>query len=428
MSTQNISLTEKRMLLAGEGEIAEKIRAIPEIALEEIAENPERGIISLHALFERASIDRWHVDSMVLKKIALSVLRVLTALADAGIRAGLYDLADIVTDLNRDTKPVRFLRPERFQLADYEQDYEWFPEDERLLPGMTHFDASSQLIADNRLIYKILVGSARGNVRVPPRKSDLDYATLFYNVLPDEWKTAFEGGKVFSREELKELLSASVALEEEYARRSRQRIERMEKEGAVLPPVYGQEEEADEDGQVRLVWYVLLRTQPARSGDMGKMLYDLQEQTEQACLMKKNRLLQGFVYGDGMVLARQIREYPAGYRSQLAARIREYSAGEALIIAADLVAENLEAMSDGEEEYTTVTVCFLADGQIPNDRLFRAGAARIRSLAERGVRIRFIKPAAAVTCEAFDTLTEMEKGSVAEGGGSHATEEAAGLS
>lgn len=427
MSTQEKSLDKKRLLLEGDGEIAEKIRSIPRIAAGGMAEDPDRGILSLQALFERAGIDRWHVDSMVLKKIALSALGVLEALAEAGITAGLYDLADIVTDLNQDTKPVCFLRPERFQLADYEQDYEWFPEDERLLPGLTHFDEQSQLLADNRLIYKILVGSARGNVRVPPRKSDLDYASLFYNVLPDAWKQAFENGKIFSRQELREVLTASIALEEEYARQSRQRIERMEEEGSLAAPVGGQEEEAGEDGQTRLIWYVILRTQPASAGDMGKLLYDRQEEAEQFCRLKKSRLLQGFVYGDGMVLAREAREYSAGYRSQLAARIREYSAGEALIVAADLIEENLQA-AKAENEDQAVTVCFLADGQIPNDKVFRAGAARIRKVADRGVRIRFVRSASAVACEAFDTLKEMDTGSLPEGGVSRAPEETAGLS
>ncbi len=35
----------------------------------------------------------------------------------------------------------------------------------------TLFDEKMQQIADNRLIYKILVASARGNVKIPPLKN-----------------------------------------------------------------------------------------------------------------------------------------------------------------------------------------------------------------------------------------------------------------
>ena len=66
---------------------------------------------------------------------------------------------------------VVLLHPEKFQLLTFEQDYEWYPEDERIFGDAVLFDEKMQQIADNRLIYKILVASARGNVKVPPLKS-----------------------------------------------------------------------------------------------------------------------------------------------------------------------------------------------------------------------------------------------------------------
>ena len=47
MSTQEKSLDKKRLLLEGDGEIAEKIRSIPRIAAGGMAEDPDRGILSL---------------------------------------------------------------------------------------------------------------------------------------------------------------------------------------------------------------------------------------------------------------------------------------------------------------------------------------------------------------------------------------------
>ena len=41
---------------------------------------------------------------------------------------------------------------------------------------------------DFRLIYKILVASAKGNVKIPPLKTEADYSELFYNILSEKWK------------------------------------------------------------------------------------------------------------------------------------------------------------------------------------------------------------------------------------------------
>lgn len=78
---------------------------------------------------------------------------------------------------------VVLLHPEKFQLLTFEQDYEWYPEDERIFGDATLFDEKMQQIADNRLIYKILVASAKGNVKIPPLKQKQiiqSYSTIFF--------------------------------------------------------------------------------------------------------------------------------------------------------------------------------------------------------------------------------------------------------
>ena len=107
---------------------------------------------------------------------------------------------------------VVLLHPEKFQLLTFEQDYEWYPEDERIFGDATLFDEKMQQIADNRLIYKILVASAKGNVKIPPLKTEADYSELFYNILSEEWKQIFENREICSYEKLQNLLEESIQI------------------------------------------------------------------------------------------------------------------------------------------------------------------------------------------------------------------------
>ena len=120
---------------------------------------------------------------------------------------------------------VVLLHPEKFQLLTFEQDYEWYPEDERIFGDATLFDEKMQQIADNRLIYKILVASAKGNVKIPPLKTEADYSELFYNILSEEWKQIFENREICSYEKLQNLLEESIQMEEEFARMTKESLD-----------------------------------------------------------------------------------------------------------------------------------------------------------------------------------------------------------
>ena len=95
----------------------------------------------------------------------MQVLHILRQLSECHIYPGIIDLQDLYVDMNNSQYGVVLLHPEKFQLLTFEQDYEWYPEDERIFGDAVLFDEKMQQIADNRLIYKILVASARGNVK-----------------------------------------------------------------------------------------------------------------------------------------------------------------------------------------------------------------------------------------------------------------------
>ena len=137
-------------------------------------------------------MDHFHVDSLIHQKIALQVLHILKKLSQKHIYPGLIELQEFYVDMDNSQYGVVLLHPEKFQLLTFEQDYEWYPEDERIFGDATLFDEKMQQIADNRLIYKILVASARGNVKIPPLKTEADYSELFYNILSEELETGFE--------------------------------------------------------------------------------------------------------------------------------------------------------------------------------------------------------------------------------------------
>jgi len=124
--------------------------------------------ISLKTLFERQHMDEYHVDCLVLYRIAMQVLKILEGILKENVCPGLYDLKDFYTDVHGGY-PVFLLHPERFQFLDMEQDYEWYPEDERIFGDRLLFDKADQKMADTRLLFKILTAASRGNIGIPPR-------------------------------------------------------------------------------------------------------------------------------------------------------------------------------------------------------------------------------------------------------------------
>lgn len=65
----------------------------------------------------------------------------------------------------------------------------------------------------------------RGNVKIPPLKTEADYSELFYNILSEEWKQIFENREICSYEKLQNLLEESIQMEEEFARMTKESID-----------------------------------------------------------------------------------------------------------------------------------------------------------------------------------------------------------
>ena len=175
-------------------EFFEKIREIPEI----ITGSDERYLlikdsaISLKQLFSRKEMDDHHVDCLILYQIALRVLHIMEELRKRQIYPGLYALEDFYADLHLHAGcRVYLIHPERFGRPGSPQDYEWYPEDQRIFGDREVFDQAAQARADTRLIYKILVASVKGNVLVPPRETIADYSSLFYHTWSKGLITSF---------------------------------------------------------------------------------------------------------------------------------------------------------------------------------------------------------------------------------------------
>ena len=192
--------------------VIRELKSIPEIIFEEQIGMLPSSAIPVKSLFARKQMDHFHVDSLILKKIALQVLHILKKLSQKHIYPGLIELQEFYVDMDTSQYGVVLLHPEKFQLLTFEQDYEWYPEDERIFGDATLFDEKMQQIADNRLIYKILVASAKGNVKIPPLKTEADYSELFYNILSEEWKQIFENRAICSYEKLQNLLEESIQI------------------------------------------------------------------------------------------------------------------------------------------------------------------------------------------------------------------------
>ena len=224
--------------------VIRELKSIPEIIFEEQIGMLPSSAIPVKSLFARKQMDHFHVDSLILKKIALQVLHILKKLSQKHIYPGLIELQEFYVDMDNSQYGVVLLHPEKFQLLTFEQDYEWYPEDERIFGDATLFDEKMQQIADNRLIYKILVASAKGNVKIPPLKTEADYSELFYNILSEEWKQIFENREICSYEKLQNLLEESIQMEEEFARMTKESLDEKSEQNKTKKAEELQEKEA----------------------------------------------------------------------------------------------------------------------------------------------------------------------------------------
>lgn len=349
------------------------LKEIPALIFAEDENKLPEDVLSLKELFRRDNIDKYHIDSKRLILIAGQVLEVLDQIGDRRICPGLYDIGDIYIEIHSKESKIFFCHPERFQLLEYEQDYEWYPEDEKIFGEIELFEKESQQIADCRLIYKILVGSTKGNVKVPPKMTPADYGDLFYQKLTPALKNFFADPSRQTREELKELLSE--AWEEAQP-------EKGEGASGKNPVREGEKKTEDSPDGTMQCMYILLRTDIDHSEKIGRMLYNIQDAMEIQCQMARSVLEQSFVYGDGVIHVRKMKRDLAGFRPQLKSRIKNYAAGEALIIAADY----LEEILNRKNENTDHCCIIIFDGELQNSVLFQCGFRKLSRLKEQGIR------------------------------------------
>ena len=405
METVPMGSGSKEQLFEKGHPVIRELKRIPEIIFEEQIAMLPSSAISVKSLFARKQMDHYHVDSLILKKIAMQVLHILRQLSECHIYPGIIDLQDLYVDMNNSQYGVVLLHPEKFQLLTFEQDYEWYPEDERIFGDAVLFDEKLQQIADNRLIYKILVASARGNVKVPPLKTEADYSELFYNILSEEWKQIFERREICSSEKLQQLLEDSIQIEEEFARMTKESLdEKSEQKKKEKTEKFQTKKESEEE---QFALFVILRTELDNSQKISKMLYLLQDELELENTLLGHSCQQAFVFGNGAVQVKKFQRYHKDFRCQFPQVIRDYSAGEALIIGTDLLQEKKEELllkNKGEKQQFYLYI--LMDGRIKNDQLFQIALTKLKKVREEGVELK-LRMVDNIYCEACQKLKDV---------------------
>ena len=405
METVPMGSGSKEQLFEKGHPVIRELKRIPEIIFEEQIAMLPSSAIPVKSLFVRKQMDHYHVDSLILKKIAMQVLHILRQLSECHIYPGIIDLQDLYVDMNNSQYGVVLLHPEKFQLLTFEQDYEWYPEDERIFGDAVLFDEKLQQIADNRLIYKILVASARGNVKVPPLKTEADYSELFYNILSEEWKQIFERREVCSYEKLQQLLEDSIQIEEEFARMTKESLdEKSEQKKQEKTEKFHTKKESEEE---QFALFIILRTELDNSKKISKMLYLLQDELELENTLLGHSCQQAFVFGNGAVQVKKFQRYHKDFRCQFPQVIRDYSAGEALIIGTDLLQEKKEELllkNKGEKQQFYLYI--LMDGRIKNDQLFQIALTKLKKVREEGVELK-LRMVDNIYCEACQKLKDV---------------------
>lgn len=404
METVPMGSGSKEQLFEKGHPVIRELKRIPEIIFEEQIAMLPSSAIPVKSLFARKQMDHYHVDSLILKKIAMQVLHILRQLSECHIYPGIIDLQDLYVDMNNSQYGVVLLHPEKFQLLTFEQDYEWYPEDERIFGDAVLFDEKMQQIADNRLIYKILVASARGNVKVPPLKTEADYSELFYNILSEEWKQIFERREICSYEKLQQLLEDSIQIEEEFARMTKESLDEKSEQKKTEQFQIKKEKEGEEE---QFALFVILRTELDNSQKISKMLYLLQDELELENTLLGHSCQQAFVFGNGAVQVKKFQRYHKDFRCQFPQVIRDYSAGEALIIGTDLLQEKKEELllkNKGEKQQFYLYI--LMDGRIKNDQLFQIALTKLKKVREEGVELK-LRMVDNIYCEACQKLKDV---------------------
>lgn len=421
----------KQELFERDHPVIRQLREIPELIFPDEMEKLPPSAISLKQLFTRKQMDENHVDCLILYRIAAGALHILEELSRRGICPGLIEIGDFYAELLPGSVQVYLTHPEKFQLLHYEQDYEWYPEDERLFGELELFDKDAQRRADVRLLYKILVASAKGNVKMPPKYTEADYSELFYKALPDEWKELFQERPDCDYATMKEMLRQCIAMEESFARAARERLDekaqkKLEEEEWLSAENGGQEERQGKKTLFSMI--VLLRTELEDSRIMSRMLYQLQDELETETSLSQWEWRQAFVFGNGNIAVKEFATYEPGFRCQCEQEIKDYSAGEALIIAANLMGEAMRGHQAGsphrgrhekggavpEQQEHIFRMYALADGRLKNDRVFQAALSMLNDCQRQGMEF-YLLTGEDSRCEACQKLDQlMQEGTYAD--------------
>ena len=94
--------------------VIRELKSIPEIIFEEQIGMLPSSAIPVKSLFARKQMDHFHVDSLILKKIALQVLHILKKLSQKHIYPGLIELQEFYVDMDNSQYGVVLLHPEKF--------------------------------------------------------------------------------------------------------------------------------------------------------------------------------------------------------------------------------------------------------------------------------------------------------------------------
>ena len=421
----------KQELFERDHPVIRQLREIPELIFPDEMEKLPPSALSLKQLFTRKQMDENHVDCLILYRIAAGALHILEELSRRGICPGLIEIGDFYAELLPGSVQVYLTHPEKFQLLHYEQDYEWYPEDERLFGEQELFDKDAQRRADVRLLYKILVASAKGNVKMPPKYTEADYSELFYKALPDEWKELFQERPDCDYATMKEMLRQCIAMEESFARAARERLDekaqkKLEEEERLSTENGGQEERQGKKTLFSMI--VLLRTELEDSRIMSRMLYQLQDELETETSLSQWEWRQAFVFGNGNIAVKEFATYEPGFRCQCEQEIKDYSAGEALIIAANLMGEAMRGHQAGsphrgrhekggavpEQQEHIFRMYALADGRLKNDRVFQAALSMLNDCQRQGMEF-YLLTGEDSRCEACQKLDQlMQEGTYAD--------------
>lgn len=421
----------KQELFERDHPVIRQLREIPELIFPDEMEKLPPSALSLKQLFTRKQMDENHVDCLILYRIAAGALHILEELSRRGICPGLIEIGDFYAELLPGSVQVYLTHPEKFQLLHYEQDYEWYPEDERLFGELELFDKDAQRRADVRLLYKILVASAKGNVKMPPKYTEADYSELFYKALPDEWKELFQERPDCDYATMKEMLRQCIAMEESFARAARERLDekaqkKLEEEERLSAVNGGQEERQGKKTLFSMI--VLLRTELEDSRIMSRMLYQLQDELETETSLSQWEWRQAFVFGNGNIAVKEFATYEPGFRCQCEQEIKDYSAGEALIIAANLMGEAMRGHQAGsphrgrhekggavpEQQEHIFRMYALADGRLKNDRVFQAALSMLNDCQRQGMEF-YLLMGEDSRCEACQKLDQlMQEGTYAD--------------